>query len=84
MAEQTVSRADALRELLQGLTPHDPALRREITVGLDSLTDFLKEHYLQTYIPEGGSKIKFITGRPGCGKTHLAQTLLDEAQAEGF
>lgn len=84
MAEHAVGRQAALERLLQGHAPGDPDLLREITVGLDSLTDFLKKQYLQAYIPEGGSKIKFVTGRPGCGKTHFAQAMLSEAEAQGF
>ena len=84
MAEQMVNRADALEALLRGQAPRDPVLLHDITVGLHSLTAFLKEQYLQAYIPEGGSKIKFVTGRPGCGKSHFAQTMLYEAEEQGF
>ena len=84
MAEQTGSRSEGLRALLRGQAPCDTALLREITAGLDSLTAFLTEQYLQAYIPEGGSKIKLVTGRPGCGKTHFARTMLYEAENQGF
>lgn len=39
--------------------------------GIGFLTDFWKEKYLQEYIKDGGSKIKFITGREGSGKTYF-------------
>lgn len=78
-----VEQARDIELLLRGQTPNG-AIRRELTTGLDSLTDFLKLHYLDSYIPEGGSKIKFITGRQGSGKTHLARTLLDDAAAKGY
>jgi len=84
MAEQWVNREEGLRRLLEGKAPDNQALMREVTVGADSLTDFLSEQYLKTYIPQGGSKIKFVTGRPGSGKTHIAQTLLAEAENQGF
>ena len=84
MAEQWVNREEGLRRMLEGKAPDNQALLREVTVGADSLTDFLSEQYLKTYIPQGGSKIKFVTGRPGSGKTHIAQTLLAEAEKQGF
>ena len=84
MAAQSESRKTGLDRLLKGQAPGNGELLGEITVGLDSLTDFIKTQYLQTYIPQGGSKIKCVTGRPGCGKTHFAQALLKEAEAQGF
>lgn len=84
MEAQNESRAAGLERLLQGQAPGNGELLDEITVGLDSLTGFLDEQYLQTYIPAGGSKIKCVTGRPGCGKTHFAQIMLKEAEAAGF
>ncbi|MBR1497729.1 MAG: DUF2791 family P-loop domain-containing protein [Oscillospiraceae bacterium] len=69
---------------MQGRPPEDRELLREITCGLDSLTDFLRVHYLESYIPEGGSKIKFATGRPGSGKTHFARCLSEEAAGLGY
>jgi len=81
MSAQNESRAAGLERLLQGQAPNQNELLDEITVGLDSLSGFLNEQYLQTYIPAGGSKIKCVTGRPGCGKTHFAQVMLKEAEA---
>ena len=75
---------EALDCLLRGKAPAQSAVLKQITTGLDSLTDFLHRHYLSNYIPEGGSKIKFVTGRSGSGKTHLAQCLLAESSAMGF
>ena len=51
--------------LLKGIAPHKGPLIRELSAGIDFLADFWKEKYLQEYISEGGSKIKFITGKPG-------------------
>ena len=75
---------EALNCLLRGKAPTQSAVLREITTGLDSLTDFLRQQYLSAYIPEGGSKIKLITGRSGSGKTHLAQCLSEDARELGF
>ena len=84
MPAQNESRTAGLERLLQGQAPNQSDLLDEITVGLDSLTGFLNEQYLQSYIPEGGSKIKCVTGRPGCGKTHFSQVMLKAAEAAGF
>lgn len=70
--------------LLQGKAPLDSELLREMTVGVDQLIAFLEEHYLQQYIPEGGSKIKFVVGRQGSGKTHFARLLEVEAEKCGY
>jgi hypothetical protein len=69
---------------LRGEAPGPGAILDRITTGLDSLTTFLSEQYLREYIPLGGSKIKFATGRPGCGKTHFSQVMLDQAKALGY
>lgn len=74
----------ALAHVLQGEAPGPGAVLDATTTGLDSLTDFLREQYLREYIPLGGSKIKFATGRPGCGKTHFAQVMLEQAKALGY
>lgn len=39
--------------------------------GISFLADFWQEKYLREYIRNGGSKIKFVTGRQGSGKTHF-------------
>ncbi len=84
MEAQIESRAAGLERLLRGQAPNQNELLDEITAGLDSLTGFLNEQYLQSYIPAGGSKIKCVTGRPGCGKTHFSQVMLKAADAAGF
>lgn len=55
-----------------------------LTCGIRFLTDFWKEKYLQEYIKNGGSKIKFITGRLGSGKTHFLRLMGDIAQKENY
>ncbi len=54
------------------------------SIGIDFLTKFWEEKYLREYIREGGSKIKFITGRPGSGKTRLLEDLRQRAEKEGY
>ena len=51
---------------------------------MDSLTGFLTRQYLESYIPFGGSKIKFISGLRGSGKTCFAETLLREADVRSY
>ena len=67
-----------------GQPPSDTEALREMTVGLGPLTDFIREQYYKTYIAMGGSKIKFITGKPGSGKTHFLRLLSAEALDCGF
>ncbi|MBQ9521442.1 MAG: DUF2791 family P-loop domain-containing protein [Oscillospiraceae bacterium] len=79
-----MSYASNAEQLRQGKVPVDNGTLAEINVGLDSLEDFITLHYLEDYIPSGGSKIKFITGRPGSGKTHLARRLRNRAENMGY
>ena len=72
-----------LENLKKGLAPGRGELLREISCGVNFLTDFLAAHYLERYIPEGGSKIKFVTGHKGAGKTHLLQLLEEAAEVGG-
>jgi len=48
------------------------------------LTNFWTEKYLKEYIAYGGSKIKFVTGKRGSGKTHLITTFAEEARQQGY
>lgn len=80
----TSGQDQALAHLLCGEAPGPGAILDGITTGLDSLTAFLSDQYLREYIPLGGSKIKFATGRLGCGKTHFAQFMLEQARALGY
>ena len=82
MAEHEVEQA--LRRLADGRAPGRGVLLHTINCGTEDLIDFLSRHYLETYIPEGGSKIKFVTGRPGSGKTQLLELLADAAESRGF
>lgn len=56
----------------------------ELTCGIEFLTDFWREKYLQEYIRNGGSKIKFVTGRNGSGKTHFLRLMSAIAQKENY
>lgn len=56
----------------------------ELACGINFLTDFWREKYLQEYIRNGGSKIKFVTGRSGSGKTHFLRLMNVIAQKENY
>ena len=82
---ESVYMTPADRERIRnGKAPAGYAVLRELGTGLDSLTGFLRDQYLTSYIPQGGSKLKFITGRPGSGKTHLARELLACAEENRY
>ncbi len=68
----------------QGQPPQSREALCAITAGAASLTDFLRDQYLRKYIAEGGSKIKFLKGRAGSGKTHLANLLCMDAAEENY
>lgn len=55
-----------------------------LSCGIEFLTDFWKEKYLQEYIKNGGSKIKFITGRPCNGKTYFLGLMTSIATKENY
>lgn len=70
--------------LSAGQAPDDTGLLCQLSAGIDFITDFWKKHYLEEYIREGGSKIKFVTGRAGSGKTHLLKFMAMTAREEGY
>lgn len=57
---------------------------KEPVCGIGFLTDFWEEKYLQEYIQDGGSKIKFVTGRTGSGKSHFLKLVTGMAMEEGY
>ena len=80
MALETASGADVLlytpsaeELLLEGKAPGRGPLVRELSAGIGFLADFWADRYLKEYIASGGSKIKFITGKTGSGKSHFLQ-----------
>lgn len=68
-----------IQALLAG-NPPDSKMCTELACGLDFLSDFWIDHYLKQFICSGGSKIKFVSGRPGCGKTCFLRVLEDAAR----
>ena len=70
--------------LKQGKPPFDTKALAELSVGIQPFVSHLEEKYLSEYISLGGSKIKFVTGRPGSGKTHFLSYLSAMAANMGF
>lgn len=74
----------ALALLKRGQAPGNREILQEISVGSDFILDFWKEKYLADYLSQGGSKIKFLTGRTGSGRTHFLEMLTMEAENMGY
>lgn len=75
---------EEFHEVLEKPEPYSLRLAKELNCGIQFLTDFWQEKYLQEYIKNGGSKIKFITGRPGSGKTHFLRLMTGIAEQENY
>lgn len=70
---------------IPSISQEEPAGSQPLsTWGIEFLTSFWREKYLQEYIRDGGSKIKFVTGRPGSGKTHFLSLMTAIAQEEHY
>ena len=67
-----------------GRPPESDELLRFLSAGVDFITDFWLEQYLDAYISLGGSKIKFLTGDPGSGKSHCLGLFLAEAASRRY
>jgi hypothetical protein len=74
----------ALTAIRQGEPPVNADVLKELTVGLAPFIDFIGSHYLDGFIAGGGSKIKFVTGNPGSGKTHFLRYLGVGAAEKGY
>ena len=82
--EQSV-REEALKSLRQGNPPPDLQVLKAITVGEQAgIWNSWRDYYLNDYIACGGSKVKFLTGKPGSGKTHALLLTLEEARRLGY
>jgi len=74
----------AVHNLINGNPPGNPEIIGRLTAGIDFLTDFWRDQYLYKYIKLGGSKIKFLTGNSGSGKSHCLEAFLTQAASENF
>lgn len=73
-----------LELILSGEAPLETDNRERLACGIEYLTEFWREKYFREYIREGGSKIKFVTGRPGSGKSFLLGVMEDIARKENY
>ena len=73
-----------LTELKRGRVPSDTQVLKQITAGTEILLDILVERYFQGYIRLGGSKVKFIVGKEGAGKTHHLKFMHSSAAEIGY
>lgn len=70
--------------MAEGFEELEEELIETADCGVSFLTDFWQEKYLQEYIKNGGSKIKFVTGRQGSGKTHFLGLMTAAAKKENY
>ena len=74
----------SLLNLTKALVPIDRNILRSVTVGTDKLSDFYRVYYMDDYIANGGSAVRFVTGKKGSGKSHLLALLCAEASEAGY
>ena len=67
-----------------GEPPHEDAVLDAISFGIDDLAGFWREKYLNEFIADGGSKIKFVTGKRGSGKSHFLEMMEKSARDNDF
>ncbi|MDY0289883.1 MAG: DUF2791 family P-loop domain-containing protein [Sphaerochaeta sp.] len=73
-----------IAQLSFGDVPQSEEMLNALTVGVQFITDFWRERYFGEFIREGGSKIKFLTGQRGSGKTHTLNLVSSLAKSEGY
>ena len=73
-----------LKLLQQGQPPEDFFWLKAMTAGDELWLRPFREHYLENYIREGGSKVKILIGNEGSGKTHLLRFVAADAQELGY
>jgi len=74
----------AVHNLINGKPPGNSEIIEQLSVGINFLTDFWRDKYIHEYIKLGGSKIKFLTGSSGSGKSHCLEVFLTQAANDGF
>lgn len=70
--------------LCSGKPPQSPEWLELLTEGRELLFEPFCKHLLDRYIPEGGSKFKFISGESGSGKTHFLRHIAAEAEKRNY
>jgi hypothetical protein len=64
--------------------PADPLLLEQLFVDPLDLFAFLRHRYLESYLKDGGSKLKLVVGSEGSGKSHLCHVLAAAARELGY
>ena len=70
--------------ILEGKNPVSDETLVNLSAGFEPLINFWSEKYLDEYIRCGGSKIRFVTGKRGSGKTHFMRRMEIEAGKRGY
>ena len=73
-----------IAQLSFGDVPQSEEMLNALTVGIQFITDFWRDRYFREFLKEGGSKIKFLTGQRGSGKTHTLNLVSSLAKREGY
>ncbi|HKL58411.1 MAG TPA: BREX system ATP-binding domain-containing protein [Sphaerochaeta sp.] len=73
-----------IAQLSFGDVPQNDEMLNALTVGVQFITDFWRDRYFREFLKEGGSKIKFVTGQRGSGKTHTLNLVSSLAKREGY
>ncbi|MCL5057320.1 MAG: ATP-binding protein [Actinobacteria bacterium] len=75
----------SLENLRLGLPPGNPFALEAVTVTLrHDIAAFWASRYLEDFIAAGGSKVKFLLGHPGSGKTHALLLLQHKARQMNY
>jgi len=70
--------------LRNGQAPTNLELVRDMTLGTEVWLDRFLPYYLDSYLPQGGSKVKLLVGSEGSGKTHLLRYVQSAALDRGY
>lgn len=75
------------RQIVENLGSYGIPVARGVSyydVGNDSLLNTLDEHYLKSYLANGGGAFKLIIGKYGSGKSHFLYRLQELAWSRNF
>ncbi len=73
-----------IQRLQMGEPPVSDEIIEKMTCGRELWIDIIKKQYLEKYIFSGGSKVKFIYGDLGAGKTHSLRAISIDAKKLGY
>ena len=70
--------------LRNGQAPGHLDLVHDMTLGTDIWLNRFESHYLDQFIPDGGSKVKVLIGNEGSGKSHLLRYIQYLAEQKNY